>query len=571
MNKLFKTSLAALLALGLAACGSSDAASTTESPAPDNTAAADGGADASDAAGSDTLTVALGGQFTTFDPALNSETINSNVLSHIYSSLTALDNEGKVIPDLAETWETSEDGLTWTFHLRDGITYSDGTPITADDFVFGALRSLSYGVDNSWMIDDLCNYVVGANDYRNAALEAGEGFDCTVEDASTVGYKAVDDKTIEISLIMPCAFLDRLLTGGTVYTPLPATTPQHTSLWAFETTDYVTTGAYTLVEVNETEKAIVKKNPNYWNADSVLMENIEFLCMPDADAKMLAFQKGEVDVASAIALDAAAQYVGTDQLWMQPISCNYYLAINSGETGPEWAKDARVRKALALAIDRTVVSQSIGLGSTDFYPPLNGLVPHGFSTPDGTDFREKADASGYALDYDPAAAKELLAEAGYDESNPLEITLKYGNNGVHADVATVLMGMWSAVGVNVKPNQVESGVYYDQLDGGDFEIGRYGWSASSSPISFLEVWTSSKQVTAAVDDPAYDQMIADIRNIADANEYYAALEAAEKYLIDENVYAIPMMEWYDATIVQDNISGHRMAGVDPYYGEVVKN
>ena len=169
------------------------------------------------------------------------------------------------------------------------------------------------------------------------------------------------------------------------------------------------------------------------------------------------------------------------------------------------------------------------------------------------------------MTYDPDQAKELLAGAGYDESNPLHITYKYSNNGIHGDVATMLQQMWEAVGVEVDFECVESGVYYDQLDQGDFEICRYGYSAEDSPIQFLEMWTTGMQVVPAVNDEKFDQMIEDARQISDRSEYMKALHEAEDYLVEENVYVIPLFNFNDPALVQTYVEGQAMNGIYPYF------
>lgn len=405
------------------------------------------------------------------------------------------------------------------------------------------------------------NFIEGAEEYSTAAQEEGESFDCTTADHSLVGIEAADDQTLVLKLKAPCAYLTGLMCANAWLPVREDFAVQHDSLWAFEG-DYPTTGPYTLTECNETEKAVVDKNENYLNADDVTMDEITFLCMADKDAQALAYQTGEIDVALGISTDTALNYEGTDELWMLPKSSNYYLAINSAETGPEWAKNVDVRRALALAIDKESLVDV--LGGDSFYPVLNGFVPDGVAGDTDT-FRAEGDADGYTLTYDPDQAKELLAGAGYDESNPLHITYKYSNNGIHGDVATMLQQMWEAVGVEVDFECVESGVYYDQLDQGDFEICRYGYSAEDSPIQFLEMWTTGMQVVPAVNDEKFDQMIEDARQISDRSEYMKALHEAEDYLVEENVYVIPLFNFNDPALVQTYVEGQTMNGIYPYF------
>lgn len=511
------------------------------------------------------ITVAVGAQFTTLDPALNTETVNNEVLVHMYNNLFMKDEAGQLVNMMCESYEVSEDGLTYTFKLLPGILWSDGVEVTANDFVYSFLRSISYGADNVWNINSKLEYIVGADEYNANALEVGESFDCTTADASSVGFKALDDYTLEVKLTKPCAYFLQMFTGNS-WAPLRADfAPQHESLWAFEG-GYPTTGMYTLEECSENEKCVLVKNPNYQFADTVLMDTITFLVMPDTTAQAFAFQNGEVDVALSVSSETALQYEGSPELWLISKSTNYFLAINSGATGPDWAKDANVRRALALAIDKDALVEVIG--GPSLYPVLNGYVAYGMTGLNG-DFREEGDADGYTLKYDPEQAKALLAEAGYDESNPLQIVYKYSNNGMHGDVATMLQSMWQAIGVDCTFEAVESGVFYDQVDQGQFEICRYGLSATDDPISFLKIWTTGQQVVASVDDPEYDKMVEAASLLIDPTEYYTELHKVEDYLCEENVYVIPLFNFNSTALVSSKVSGHRLIAAYEYFDQCV--
>lgn len=500
------------------------------------------------------LNVAVGGQFTTLDPGMNTETVNSYVLSCMYATLFTIDEAGTVVNELCDTYVMEEDGLTYTFTLKDA-NWSDGQPITANDFVYAYLRAMSYGAENAWAVNDMLNYIVGAEDYSIAAMTE-ENFDCTTADASSVGVKAIDDKTLELKLTKPCAYFLKML-GSPIWSPLRADfAVQHDGSWAYEA-GYPVSGKYTLVECNENEHCIVTKNPNYFDADKVNMETINFLTIPDTSAQAMNFQKGDIDIALSISTETALMYEGNEALWLLSQPSNYYLAINSGSTGPDWAKNVNVRRALAMAIDKETLVEVIG-GQT-MYPVLNGFVPYGLSDDKGS-FREAGDADGYSLGYDLEAAKQLLADEGYDESNPLKIVYKYSNNGMHGDVATMLQAMWQAAGVEVTFDAVESGVFYDQVDNGNFEICRYGLTAGSDAIQHLNLWTTAKQIVPAVDDETFNKMIEEATLITDPAEYYTAVHAAEDYLADTNAYVIPLFNYNTPMLVQTNVEGIRLLG-----------
>lgn len=502
------------------------------------------------------LTVGVGAQFTTMDPGLNTEVVNSYVLNHTSAGLFTVDEKGTVLGKLAEDYEVSEDGLTYTVTLKDGLKWSDGQDLVASDFVFGVKRNLTYGAENAWAVYYLGKYLDGASEYMcNSELEAADLADWN-------GVEATDDKTLVYHLTSPCAFFPRLLTSG-VFEPLREdVVDAHSSEWAFGE-GYPTCGPYTLESINENEKAVVVKNENYFDADSITVDKITFLVMTDADAQTAAFKTGDLDCALGVNANITQAYEDQDAVWKLPSAAVYFVAMNSGETGPEELKDVNVRRALALAIDKEAIAGNLG----DLYSAIYGYVPHGLSGVSG-DYRDEGDALGKMLEYDPDEAKALLAEAGYSESNPLSLIYKYSDSQLHADVAQLLQEQWKAVGINVELEVVESGVFYDQLDNGNFELARYGYVSATDASVYLDLWTTGQQIVAAVDDEKFDQMVADAAYITDPAEYYDALHEAESYLVEEMVYIIPLFNYGDAGLLSTDIEGEYCSNGSsaPFFG-----
>lgn len=545
MKKVLGYVLSGVMALSMVGCSSSSSSSTSSTTTESS------------------MVVAIGSQFDTLDPALSTTVYNAYVIGSIYSGLYKLNSDGSTEYSLAESAETSEDGLTWTFYLREDATFTDGTPITSENYLYTYLRALSYGVDNAFAVNDMKNFIVGAEEYAEAAYLEGSDFDCTTADHSGVGIETPDDYTLVLHLNYPVSYLPVDLSGGNVWSPLPLDTPQHDSSWSLEV-GYETNGEYELVSFSVNDSAVLTKSDTYFNADEVLMENITYQVMTDTDAQVAAFQSGDVDVALSISTDTALSYQDTENLWVLSYPSTYALVVNSGETGNPALQDVNVRKALYEAIDKEAIVEVIG--GEDIYPILDGFVPFGFEGIDG-DFREERDEEGYSTSYNPEEAIELLNAAGYTEDNPLQLTYKYSKNSFHEDVATMLQSMWTALGcVEVTFDAVESGVYYSQLDEGDVEIGRYGLQAGDSPITFLKNWTSSMLVTNLIgDDGTYDQMIEDAQYIADADEFLEALHEAEDYLIDENYFIFPLFQFTSQALVQSGLSGYELHGTMPYF------
>ena len=502
------------------------------------------------------ITVGVGQQFTTLDPGLSTETVNRYALAHMYAGLYKKLEDGSVVPDLAAGEpEVSEDGLTYTIKLKDGLVWSDGEPITAHDFVFGINRNLTYGAENGFVTDKMVRYLEGAEEYL-ADTEVD------LETFSFAGVEALDDTTVVYHLKTPCAFFTGLLCGGGFLPLREDVAEAGFSEWAVEP-GYPVTGAYVLDYCNENEKVVLTKNESFYDAENVTVDEITFQVMPDMDAQAAAFKTGDLDAALAISASIVSTYENQNELWNRPQQSVYSIDLNSGEKGPEALKDVNVRRALAISINRDEIVKAINAGN--FYTPLYGYVPFGMKGAED-DFRKEGDAKQLYQAYDPEKAKELLKEAGYDESNPLTLKYKYSNNSIHADVAQMLEQMWKAVGVNVELEVVESGVFYDQIDQGDFEMARYALMCTNDPSEFLNQWTQAMQPVAAVADDTYDQMMTDVTKIVDRTEYMNKLHEIETYLVEEQVYVIPSFDFNEPALKKENLKGVYMTPGDvPIY------
>ena len=539
----------------LAGCGSSSEGQT-EADTKTEAGTNEGGSETAEDGEPVEVTVGVAQQFTTLDPGLSTETVNRYAIAHMYSGLYKKLEDGSVVPELAaEEAEVSEDGLTYTVKIKEGLTWSDGEPVTANDFVYAVNRNLTYGAENGFVTDKLVRYLEGAEEYL-ADTEVD------LSTFSFAGVEALDDTTVVYHLKTPCAFFTGLLCGS-AFLPLREDVAEPGfSEWSVEP-GYPVTGAYVLDYCNENEKVVLTKNENYYDAENVTVDQITFQVMPDMDAQAAAFKTGDIDAALSINASIVATYENPEELWNRPQQSVYSIDLNSGETGPEALKDVNVRRALAVAINREKIVKAINAG--DFYTPLYGYVPHGMMGAE-KDFREESDEKQKFQEYDPELAKELLAEAGYDESNPLTLRYKYSNNSIHADVAQMLEQMWKAVGVNIELDVVESGVFYDQVDQGDFDLARYGLSCTNDPSEFLNQWTKAMQPVPAVADDAYDQMMTDVTKIIDRTDYMNELHEIEKYLVEDQVYVIPLFDFNEPALKSEHLKGVYMVPGDvPVY------
>ncbi len=337
----------------------------------------------------------LGATPKSLDPQKNNATDGATVIQHTFEGLTTKDKNGVVVPGMAESWTTSEDGLTWTFKLRDA-KWSDGKPVTAQDFVTGWTRAVDPASE--------CEYAYQLWYVKNGqAISSGEAA------PGTLGVKAVDEKTLEVTLEAPCGYFTQLTAFPTLY-PVRADVVADDA-WANRPKTYISNGPYVLTKFELQNEIIVEKNPNYWNAASMPCPTVVMKLTDDDAAALAAFESGEMDIAESFPPEETQRMKDAGYFNVKPILGTYFVCINL-EGDSDFLKDPRVRKALALAIDRDYI---IEVAQNEAVPAFE-FVPAGVPDADGTDFVAKNGGPLFGTgDYatDLAEAKALLAEAGY--------------------------------------------------------------------------------------------------------------------------------------------------------------
>ncbi len=337
----------------------------------------------------------LGATPKSLDPQLNNATDGADVLQHTFEGLTTKDKNGVVVPGMAESWTTSEDGLTWTFKLRDA-NWSDGKPVTAQDFVTAWTRAVDPATE--------CEYAYQMWYVKNgAAITNGEAA------PDTLGVKAVDDKTVEVTLEAPCGYFTQLTAFPTYY-PVRADVVADPA-WANSPKTYISNGPYVLTKFELQNEIIIEKNPGYWNAANTPAPKVIMKLTDDDAAALAAFESGEMDIAETFPPEETQRMKDAGFFNVKPILGTYFIVINL-EGDSDFLKDPRVRKALALSIDR---DYAIEVAQNEAVPAFE-FVPAGVPDADGTDFIAKNGgplfgSGDYATDL--AEAKALLAEAGY--------------------------------------------------------------------------------------------------------------------------------------------------------------
>ena len=537
--------LTAAMVAGLTACGSSADQSSQNAATGETTQS--GTEDTADAAATTTeggkeLAVQVGPDPETIDPALNSAVDGGNMLLHAFECLLTVDQDGNLAPGQAETWETSEDGLTWTFHLRDGLKWSDGSDLTANDFVYSWKR--------------VCDPLVAAP-YAETVLGMVKGYSEAIEgNLDALAVSAPDDKTLVVELDTPCPYFGSLAAFATLSPVQQATVEANGDAWATAPESYISNGPFYMTEWVPGSHITFSKNPNYWNADAIKLGALKFVLMEDPNAAYSAYQTGEVMMIKDVPTEEIPSLDGNEEFYIEPIIGTYYISLNIEK---EPFDDVNVRKALSLAIDREYVAGTLMQGT---YTAASNFMGPGWVDPVGGDFMEKANGGKPYIDTtnfeaNLEEAKKLLAEAGYPNGEGFP-TISYTTNdaGYHTVVAEYLQQAWAELGIDLEVNIVEWSSFTPMRRSGDFEVARNGWVGDySDPSNMLDVLRSTNgnndgKYNSAVFDAAMDAS----NQTMDAAERSKALHEAEDALMDD-MGCIPLAYYNDFWLQSSKITG----------------
>lgn len=514
-----------------------------------------GSGDITAESGKKNLTAAVGGDFALPDPAIVDDSITANVLAQCYDGLYKLDKDGNVVANLAEDLPTiSEDGLTYTIKLKDGLTWSDGTPLTAEDFVWSWKRAMT---TEGYYTNFMYGYIAGTTGEDGNPYTNMEDLD------ANMGVRAVDDTTIEITLKMAAPYFTSMLTN-TVFYPVKQDevgSDPSSSEWAQNASaddPIVTNGAFEITGVNIKDAITLSKSENYSDADNVQLETIEFKVMGDLDSQTQAFISGEVDFATAVNVE---QINNDEQLQghvyaVDPFVCNYFVLVNAGNEndgstdGLAALKDVEIRQAISMAIGRTTARNAYGYGD-DYSYDLYALIPSGIPDAEGNDFYEQG---GHLIEDDVEAAKAIMESKGYSEDNMLTLTYKYNNLATHKAVAEAMQASLREIYIDLQLSGSEKEAFFNDRDAGNFELARHAMTADYlDPMCYLSMYVGSTTSGNTVDDPEFEQMVNEA-NLLSGQERMEKLHEAEAYLVEQG-YVIPLFGYTEPFLKVKNLTG----------------
>lgn len=481
------------------------------------------------------LVVNVGPEPDTIDPALNSAVDGATLLIHAFEGLMGLDENGVPVEGAAEKYEISEDGLTYTFTLRDGLKWSDGQPLVAEDFVYAWNRAIDpeTAADYEYMFDVIEGYEDGK-----------------------LNVEAPDDKTIVVKLKAVTPYFLELCAFPTYFPVRKDIVEAEPDAWATKPDTYIGNGPYVMTEWVHDSHITFEKNQNYWNVGALGPDTIKFLLMSDDNAILAAFQNEEILLADSIPNDEIEAWKDREEFNIQGQLGTYYISFN---TQREPLNDPRVRKALTLAIDREFICKNISQAGEQ---PAGAFVPIGLTDADPTkEFREVGgnyyDPSAEAYEANLEEAKKLLAEAGYPDGEGFPtLEYLYNESTLHQKVGEAIQNMWAQIGVKIELASQEWNTFLNTRKNGEYDIARNGWLGDyNDPISFLDMWvTGSGNNDAQWSNEEYDALIAKIKASSDREERMKLMHQAEDIIFEESMLA-PVYYYVDIYLKSPKLQG----------------
>ena len=477
-----------------------------------------------------------GSEPASLDPHKVESDVEFNIISDLFEGLVSVSPAGEIQPRLAEKWENKENTV-WTFHLRPGITWSDGTAITAQDIVWSWQRLVSPLTASPYSSYPGNMHIVNAK-------EIAEG----KKAPETLGVKAVDDATLEVTLTQPnAAFLAMLAHPSLV--PIDKVLVNRFGEQWTKPEHIVTSGPYKLSAWVVNERIVAERNPRYWDNQHTVINKVTWLPIHSEAADVNRYKAGEIDIVYTVPINQFAQLKKTmcDQLNVSPQLATYYYEFNT--TRPPF-NDPRVRLALNMALDKDIIAEKVlGQGQRPAWlisqPDIGGVKlqnPEYASWP-----REKRIAE----------AKKLLSEAGYSDSHPLVFNLLYNTSESHQRVAIAASSMWKKnLGVEAKLQNQEWKTMLDTMHTHNFDAVRYAWIADyDDAATFLNNFrTGDSENTSQYSNPAYDEALKNAAKASDGvtrGKYYQQAED----LLAKDVPAVPVYHYVRTHLVKPWVGG----------------
>ncbi|OCJ28266.1 MULTISPECIES: ABC transporter substrate-binding protein [unclassified Serratia (in: enterobacteria)] len=484
-----------------------------------------------------------GSEVASLDPHKVEGTPESNIILNLLEGLVSTDANGHLAPAVAENWENT-DYQTWTFHLRPGAVWSDGSPVTAQDFVYSWQRLADPKTGSPY-----ASYLQYARIEHIDAILAGK------KPPESLGVSAIDEKTLKVTLSEPVPYFVSMLSHTSMKPVKQSVVEKFGDKWTLPQ-NYVGNGAYRLSEWVVNERIVLERSPSYWNNSKTVIEQATFLPLSSEVSDINRYRSGEIDITnSAIPpnLYAKMKREIPEQLHVNPYLCTFYYEINN-QRAP--FTDERVRAAVKLTLDRDIIANKImGQGQIPAYSFTPTFTEGGnFSQPEW---------AGWTQEKRNEEAKKLLAQAGFNAEKPLKFTLLYNTSDQNKQQAIAAASMWKKnLGAQVTLQNQEWKTSLQSRHEGQFDVARATWCGDyNEPSAFLNMLLSnSSNNTFFYKSPAFDALMASTLQAPDAAARGAIYQQAET-LLDKDSALIPVYYRVSARLVKPTVGG--FTGKDP--------
>ena len=483
------------------------------------------------------LVRANGAEPDTVDPGfVSSGSPGDVIVNDLFEGLVIENLHGETIPGQAESWTVSEDGKTVTFVLRDGLRWSDGSPLTASDFVFAWQRAVDSKTGNSTGFNFQTANVVNADE-----IVAGE------KSASELGVTAKDERTLVVSLTRPTPYFISMMSIKTFFPVPQVTVEKYGDSWT-RAEYFVSNGAYTLKQWVPNEKVDVDRNPQYRDDKNTVIEGVTYLALSSQNAELTRYQAGEIHMTNRVQLEYYQKLMkeSPEQIQALRLLGSYVYAFNT-RVAP--FDNADVRRALSMVIDRELLVDKVtGQGE----PAAYAVVPDIIAGYEGAVPSFKSAERKTRLE----KAKALLAKAGYSQNKPLTIKLTYNTSENHKKIALAIASMWKPLGVNVQLNNMEWNAYLSAKTAGDFTLARsYAFGDFAEPSSVLGSFQCGHVSNeTGFCDTKFDDLLAKAAKTSEQTERYDLYHQAEEILNDA-APVIPLYHYNHTRLVKADLKG----------------
>ena len=474
-----------------------------------------------------------------WDPMRDST--SGGLIKHLFEGLMTWEN-GELALGCAESVTPSDDKLSYDIIIRDDAKWSDGQPVTAEDFKYSWLRQLN--PENAAKYCSYLYWIKNGEEYNTGAAKEDE-----------VGLEVAGDKELKVTLKAPCAYFEELL-AGKVYLPVRSDVVEQSETWWSDPATCIGNGPYKLESYTANDSMVLVKNDNYREADKVYINKVTARFITDSQVELMAYQTGEIQVGIMPPTDSLKDLEQSGDLVSNPKLTCYWLVLNCQE---DVVKDAKVRKALSMAIDRDKLVENVTKGGE--IPAYDLIPPQVEDTSTGEAFNK--DSSDY-YSYNVEEAKKLLSEAGYPDGKgfpTLTYAISSGSN--HAEIAQAIQSMWKEnLGINVDIVEEELSVFISDRKAGKFNIARYTWEGSyADPDTWLSLYVSdSENNDSKYNSSKYDEIVKKAQQEIDPAKRFKLLHEADEVLVKEDMGVIPLFYPVNNYLVKSSIKN---LGINP--------